>query len=308
MPRAMPRTFIRRSRWLRSGSVSWWRGPWGRLVDVWRARALEDTARLGAPVTHLDPEALATPRFALAHAARETLRMADDVKSMLQNAWLAFETGNLEVARSVRQHDDRVDEIHAELKQYLSHLAPDAMDARDHHLQFGLLNFASQLEVVGDTIEKSLLRCGGENAVRPVLILEAYRTALHTFYEQVKQRLETAMAVLATRDRDLARDFLAGSHPLKEWYIAAQKAHYLRLNVADDPAAQEASTRFLDILNALRRIAGLLNTIGHTFVLEPRAGDYAANLPAKTEASPEGPITPEAAPAAAKSRPGTAAT
>ncbi len=282
--------------------------PLGRLVEGWRARATEDAAHLGSPATHLDPEALATPRFALAHAARETLRMADEVKSMLENAWLAVGTANLDLARSVRQHDDRVDEIHADLKQYLSQLAPEAMDARDHHLQFGLLNFASQLEVVGDTIEKSLCGAAEKMAERPVQIRDADRVALNAFYERVKQRIETATAVLATRDRDLAREFLAGSHPLKEEYIAVQKAHYQRFNASDKPATQEASARFLDILNALRRIAGLVNTIGHTFVLEPRAGDHAAPVPTTSEASSDA-LNPTNVPAApADRRPGTAPT
>lgn len=243
--------------------------PLGRFTQ----RAVKPNAAASAVprvATHLDPAALANPVFALANATRETLRLADEVRGMLESGWRASRTLNAELARSVSRHDDRVDELNASIKLYLSRIAADPMLPRDRQLQFGLLNFSSQLEAIGDAIDKSI--CG------PVLAHARDRvptdaedeTALDVLYHKVLRRFDTAISVLAGRDRELARQFIREGDELKDWCIATQKDHYTRL-AALDPTGIESSTRFIDALNVLRRISGQLNTIGHTFLLENTA-------------------------------------
>ncbi|HEX2852032.1 MAG TPA: Na/Pi cotransporter family protein [Opitutaceae bacterium] len=246
--------------------------PLGRLMQ--RAVKPSQTASGLAPIaTHLDKTALASPVFALASAGRETLRLADEVKSMLEGSWRALVTHDAELARDVRRHDDRIDELNAAIKLYLSQIPPDAMTPRDSQLQFGLLNFSSQLESIGDVIDKNL--CGPvlAHARDGVQLHPDDRAALDALYQKVLRRFDTAISVLATRDRELARQFLKDGDGLKEWCIEAQKGHYARLAAARAPQEIEASTRFIDALNVLRRISGQLNTIGHTFVLQTAAAD-----------------------------------
>jgi phosphate:Na+ symporter len=220
--------------------------------------------------THLDPAALPSPVFALANAARETLRLADEVRGMLQSGWRAWRAHDADLARGVRRHDDRVDELNANIKLYLSQIPADVMTPRDSQLQFGLLNFSSQLEAIGDVIEKSI--CGPvlAHARNDVRLHPEDEAALDAMYQKVLRRFETAISVLATRDRALARQFLAEGDELKQWCIEEQKRHYARGAVAERGNV-ESSTRFIDTLNVLRRISGQLNTIGHTFLLESPA-------------------------------------
>ena len=99
--------------------------------------------------------------------------------------------------------------------------------------------------------------------------------ALETFYREVWQRFTTAISVLATRDCDLARRFSAEGDGLKPQCIEIQKQHYAR-GAPMSASEAEAGTRFIDMLNVLRRISGQLNTIGHAFILEhTRAPDTA---------------------------------
>jgi phosphate:Na+ symporter len=244
--------------------------PLGRLMQ--RAVKPGQTSSGLKPIaTHLDKTALASPVFALACAGRETLRLADEVKSMLESSWQALVAHDAELAKDVRKHDDRIDELNAAIKLYLSQIPTDTMTPRDSQLQFGLLNFSSQLESIGDVVDKNI--CGPvlAHARDGVQLHPDDRVALDTLYQKVLRRFETAISVLATRDRELAREFLKEGDALKEWCIETQKTHYARL--ATSVAQQEivASTRFIDALNVLRRISGQLNTIGHTFVLQPAA-------------------------------------
>jgi phosphate:Na+ symporter len=239
--------------------------PIGKLMErvVRPVRVQVDGA---VPSTHLDPAALQTPVFALANATRETLRSADAVKSMLQNAWRAFVTQDVQLAAQVQKQDDRIDELNSNIKAYLSQLPPETLTPDDLQLQFGLLNFSSQLESIADVVDKSL--CGGVIAHAPekIRIVPEDQAELDELEQKVLHRFDTAISLLATRDRALAERFLKESDELKEWCIAVQKRHYARL-VAGNPQAMASSTRYLDVFNVLRRISGQLNTIGHTFVL-----------------------------------------
>lgn len=239
--------------------------PLGRLMQ----RAVKPAVIEAIPpvATHLDPGALSSPVFALSNATRETLRLADQVKVMLETGWKAFQEKNPALARSVQKHDDRVDELNTAIKVYLSRIPTDALTPRDSQLQFGLLNFSSQLESIADIIDKSL--CGGVIAhANDSVVLPADEQAdLNELYDRVLRRLETAISVLATRDTEVAAQFLRDGDTLKEWCITVQKRHYARL--PQDGGATAASTLFIDIVQILRRISGQLSTIGHTFVIQP---------------------------------------
>jgi phosphate:Na+ symporter len=244
----------------------------GLVLGAAVSRLVQRAPQAGVPAikpiaTHLDPSALSSPVFALANAARETLRLADEVKSMFEGAWRALGEHNVALAREVQKHDDRIDELNTSIKLYLSRIPSDALNARDSQLQFGLLNFCSQLESIGDIIDKNLCSAVIKHAHEKLDLDPADRAILDTLYDKVLRRMEAAISVLATRDRAVARQFLADGDALKDWCIEMQKGHYQRL-VAPEPNAVAGSQVFLDLVNVLRRISGQLNTIGHTFALD----------------------------------------
>lgn len=218
----------------------------------------------GAVATHLDPRALESPVFALANASREILRIVDEVQAMFAGCWEAYLQRSAEQARQVRARDDRVDELHTTIKNYLSRIPAEALNPRDGELRFGLLHFTGQLEAVGDIIEKEWCAQVLKFAEHPLPLAPADQASLAELQRRVQHRLSLAASVLTTRDRELAANFLREGEELKEWCIGVQKQHYDRLR-AGDADALEASGYFIDMFNTLRRISGHLNSIGHTF-------------------------------------------
>ena len=238
----------------------------GRLI----VRAVREHATqepFGAVATHLDPAALASPVFALANAARETLRLTEEIKGMLVGAWRGLRERDAALVQRVQEHDNRVDEMHAAIKHYLSQIPSEQMTPRDSQLQFGLLHFASQLETVGDVVDKSFCHQILKQIVDPLTLHPQDEADLAEMHRRTLQRLDMAILVLTTRDRATAQRFLEEGDKLKVWCIDVQRAHYQRLTGGGDRALQ-ASTRFLELVGALRRISGQLNTIGHTFARE----------------------------------------
>ncbi len=239
------------------------------LLSNWMARLIRPVVAVpaGAAVsTHLDPRALGSPVFALANASREVLRLADDVQGMLAGSWEAYLQRSAEQAAQVRARDDRVDELHTSIKNYLSHISVESLNSRDSELRFGLLHFASQLEAVGDIVAKELCVQALKHAERPLPLAAEDSASLAELQRRVQHRLSMAISLLATRERSLAEEFLKEGEALKEWCIEVQKKHYERLR-SGDAEVLEASGYFLDMFNALRRISGQVNSIGHTFRL-----------------------------------------
>lgn len=241
-------------------------GPLARLMQRTVKPTEAGAAALPHTATHLDPSALASPVFALANASRETLRLADEVRTMLDGCWRAIQQGDVELARQVNRHDDRVDELNSAIKHYLSQMAADTMTPRDEQLRFGLLNFSSQLESIADIIDKQMTRHAERRRAGALEFSAEDEAALAELHGRVVRRMDMAISVLATRDRALARKFLEDGDALKDWCIAVQKQHYARLAHARGGAVA-ASTQFVDLVNSLRRISGQLNTIGHTFAM-----------------------------------------
>jgi phosphate:Na+ symporter len=236
------------------------------LLSGWLERLIKPAAVAanGAIATHLDPRALGSPVFALANASREVLRLVDEVQAMFTGCWDAYLHKSAEQARGVRRRDDRVDELHTTIKNYLRRIPADTLNQRAGELRFGLLHFTSQLEAVGDIIEKEWCAQVIKYSERPLPLAPVDQESLAELQRRVAHRLSAAASVLTTRDRDLARSFLREGEDLKNWCIQIQKQHYDRLGAAD-ATVLESSGYFIDMFNSLRRISGSLSSIGHTF-------------------------------------------
>lgn len=216
-----------------------------------------------APGTYLDSAALNTPSLAIAHATRETLRMADDVKWMLVTFWRAFEFGDSNKAIEIRQRDHMVDSINTSLTDYLGSLN-EGMSEEDARWQFALLSFSNELESVGDIVDKQfsdlLLNRQDQHEVLPMEDLARIRE----LYERIVLRFDQAIALLTTRNDSDVEDFLRGKESLNNWCREIQHEHYMRLT-RSHAAVMGTSTLFLELLNGFRRINSHITTIGYTF-------------------------------------------
>src|SRR5205085_900099 len=75
-------------------------------------------ADAGAP-RYLDLDAVSTPAVALSNAAREVLRIADEVEAMLRDAAAALRRGDMDRAKATARRDDVVDNLHRAVHAYL---------------------------------------------------------------------------------------------------------------------------------------------------------------------------------------------
>ena len=102
-------------------------GPMARLL----ARMLPDRPVELDPSRprHLDRTTLDTPSLALAHAAREALRMGDLIETMLRDSFEVLRRGDPEKLRGVAAMDDRVDKLHEAIKLFVTDVSREPLSA-----------------------------------------------------------------------------------------------------------------------------------------------------------------------------------
>lgn len=245
-------------------------GPIHRLAELIVPRPVE--AGLTPGESFLDARVLDTPSIALVRATRETLRMADHVRLMLENFWTAFSRGDGELARRVQKEDDAVDRMNVEIKNYLSRIGENR-NAGDTTWQFTLLAFSAELEAVGDLVDKHLCDALIKQSRERMGMVEPDRKAMAEAYGRVLRSLDIAIGLLTTREANDARELVREKHEFNEWARELQRKHYEGLAAAGSAEQLASSSFFVDAFNALRRINSHLSTIGYSFL-------PAADLPA----------------------------
>ncbi len=233
------------------------------------APAAEEAGLTAAKENFLDEAALESPSMALANATRQTLLMAEQVKLMLNNFWNCFRARNAALARRIQELDDEIDRMNNEIKSYLSRVSGESMGAKDSQLHQALLSFTSELEAIGDIIDRNLCHQVIKQESHGDSLSNEDVERLKAYYELIDRRFEMAINILASRDKSLAARLLHDKDAAKDLYIQQQKEHYAALN-SDRPGSLDGSSYFLDMLNGLRRISGHLTSIGYHFV-EPGA-------------------------------------
>jgi phosphate:Na+ symporter len=259
-------------------------GPLTRLVEVMIVPR-QTVGGLPAVATYLDPQALESPSLALANATRETLLMADGVKTMLQYFWKGYSERDLLLMHRVQQEDDRVDTSYRGIKDYLSRIQ-EGLSEEEKRWQLALFTFSNELESVGDLIEKNLCDLLRKQTADGTFLPDADYFALQELHDKVLARFNVAISVLGNRGPAQARTFLAGKENLNEWCRQAQRAHYERLRIGG--AGQlAASAYFLDLFDGFRRINSHISAIGYAFA--------PAKSPRRTRAAATAEIAPDLA-------------
>jgi phosphate:Na+ symporter len=222
---------------------------------------------LSAPVTYLDTQALESPNLALANATRETLAMADEVKLMLQSFWRAQTERDRQLAATVHEHDDRIDDTAAELTEYLVRISQEDLGEEEGYWQFALLSCVNELESAADIIDKNLCDFVRKQAGHGFPMTAQDQGVLEELYNRVRTRCDLVIGLITTRDSRRAAAFLAEEQSLEDWCRAAQRAHYDRLRTGDERALQ-SSVYFLDMLGSFRRINSHFDSIAYAFLDE----------------------------------------
>lgn len=234
------------------------------LVKALPARPQEDDP---GRAKYLNDKDLDIPSVALAAATRETLRMADMVQQMLEETFRILKSNDEKLLAKIKQDDDVVDSLYYHIKTYMSRLSQEFMSAKEGQRYVQILMFSTNLEHVGDVIDKNLLP-----------ILEKKLRAQHNFsaagfkeiehiHKLVLESVQLAQSVFVSGDVESARRLIEGKDIIRKAEMDGMTTHIDRLR-AGTPETIATSMLHLDIIRDYRRINTYVCTVAYPILEE----------------------------------------
>jgi phosphate:Na+ symporter len=216
----------------------------------------------GRPV-YLDPAALATPSVALSNAAREVLRMADVVGSMLRNLLEALKSDDRKLLGEIGHMDDTVDRLHNAIKLHLTEISREGgLDDADARRCSEVLAFTINLEHVGDILDKSLREIAAKKIKHRLSFSPEGFEEIVAMHARLLDDLQLAISVFMSGDLRAARTLVEEKVRMRLLERAATENHLRRLREGR-PESIETSALHLDIVRDLKRIAAHFASVSY---------------------------------------------
>ncbi len=214
---------------------------------------------------YLDDKAIDTPVVALAAAARETLRMAEMVEDMLKQTIDTFKQNNDQLANSIRKKDNNVDKLYYAIKLYLVRLTQESLDPKegDRHLQ--ILTFATNLEYIGDIIDKSLMELARKKIQKQERFSDEGWQEIKSFHKSVVDNMRLAQTIFLSEDPELAQQLVDNKKSIRMAERQSAHEHFSRLKEGL-PESFATSALHMDIIRDYRRINSYVTSVAYAIL------------------------------------------
>ncbi len=236
---------------------------------------------------YLDASAVETPFVALGSAARESLRLADVLESMLIALRLLIEKGDRRQLAETKALDDVLDRLNGAIKTYVVGLDPAAMTEDDHRRAMEILRFATNMEHAGDVVDRNLLGLVSKKIKRGLAFSPQGEAELLGAIDRLLSNVRTAASLFVIDDARLARRLAAEKQEFRDIEASATEAHFQRLR-AGRLDSTETSSLHLDMLRDLKRVNTHLVAAAAYPVLESKGELLPSRIRDRPDHAPSG--------------------
>jgi phosphate:Na+ symporter len=244
--------------------VAW---PFSTLLSGWMARLIPEEVRPDLAPKFLDREELSSPVVALTSATREVLGVGDLIERMLMKTSDAFTQNDLSHLAEVAQLEHRVDTLQQEVKVYLSMLARVGLSDENSRRSIHIIDYAINLEHIGDIIEKGLLPQVVKKISLGLKFSDDGYDELMRLMTLTIDNLRVAQTIFVTRDFALARHMMEVKVEVRRMEKESAERHLKRLQDGRLESLQTSSLH-LDLLRDLKRINAHIVSVAHPILDE----------------------------------------
>lgn len=211
-----------------------------------------DPADPGRPL-YLDRAARETPIVAIGGAAREALRLADALESMLTGARQALTRGDRKLIAETRARDDVLDSLNTAIKRYLTAFDPEELSEDDQRRLQQILVFAMNMEQAGDVIDRNLLPHATKRLKRGLLPDADNEAELVAMMDRLIANTRTAASLFVTEDARIARSLAEEKLAFRRAEAHATTSHFSHMRDGISAAAQ-SSALHLDLVRDMKLV------------------------------------------------------
>ena len=234
--------------------------PIVRLVE--RVLPAQSPGENGPTFSNLEEQAYDSPAVALACATRETLKIGDVVREMLHGTIDVLRNDDGGRRKEIEALDDEVDALYESIKLYLARLTREELDPEESARSIEILSFTTNLEHVGDIIDKNLMELAAKKARAKIMFSDVGMREIEALHRDVVANMELALNVFITGDLDLARRLLAQKSEIRDKELQSAERHFARISEGWTDSI-DSSSLHLDILRDLKRINSHLTSVAY---------------------------------------------
>ncbi|MCB1557181.1 MAG: Na/Pi cotransporter family protein [Alphaproteobacteria bacterium] len=211
---------------------------------------------------YLDEKAAENPSVGLAAAARETLRMADLVETMLEETMMALRHNDEKLVAQIREQDNIVDRLYRAIKMYMARISQEQLDPDEATRYVQILTFSTNIENLGDLIDKSMIPMTLKKIKEHKRFSQEGWMEIQEVHQFVVGSVRLAQNVFLSDDIRLARQLVERKDELrmKETRLTVSHMERIREGV---PEAIATSSLHLDIIRDYRRINSYMCTVAY---------------------------------------------
>ena len=239
--------------------IAW---PLSTLVLKVTGSLLPDPKTDEGATSFLDRGNLSHPVAAMAGASREAMAVGDLVERMLSQAAVAIAHNDRSELAGIIKLEGQVDRIQHDIKVYISKLGHDGLSEAEHRQSMGIVEYAINLEHIGDIIEKGIAPEIAKKIDRDLQFSEEGHHEITALFALTLDSLRVAQAVFSTRDPALARRLVEVKEDVRRLEKQSAERHLLRLREGRADSVQTSSLH-LDLLRDLKRIHAHLVSVAH---------------------------------------------
>ncbi len=179
----------------------------------------------------------------------------------------SFERNDPSKLKDVHSLEKRIDSLQQEVKIYLSKLGRQGLTPEDSARSLVVLDYAINLEHIGDIIEKGLLPPLTKKASLGLKFSEDGIEELTKLFHLTLENLRIAQTIFVTRDFNLARQLMDVKVEVRRMEKRSSERHLERLRDGRVDSLQ-TSALHLDILRDLKRINAHIVSVAHPIMQE----------------------------------------
>lgn len=241
--------------------------PFAGVLSRMMTRFIPDSETDETGPRYLDENVLHTPVMALSGATREVLRVGDLIEMMLIRAQTAFNNNELSEIREVGKFEKQVDLLQQEVKIFLSRLGRDGLSPEDGRRSIVIIDYAINLEHMGDIIEKGLCEQIAKKVNNGLKFSEDGYQELKSLFNLTIDNLRVAQTIFVTRNADLARQLIEVKVNVRHMEKRSAERHIERLRDGRLESLQTSSLH-LDMLRDLKRINAHIASVAYPILEE----------------------------------------
>jgi phosphate:Na+ symporter len=174
----------------------------------------------------------------------------------------ALETGDARLCGEIQDMDDQVDSLYEAIKLYLTDMSREQLEDAESRRAMEIITFTTNLENVGDAIDKSLLDAALKKIKKRKMFSVEGMAELRRMHAYVLDTARLALTVFMDREVDAARLLLERKEAFRSLEREGTDAHLDRLR-GGRVESVETSALHLDILRDLKRINSYLSSIAY---------------------------------------------